>query len=252
MDKTTLAALAKPFTADKIRFKIQAKLKSDPNKGLIVAYIDARDVMERLDEVLGTDWSDSYREVVLGSKTGIECSLTLDGVTRSDVGDPESDGMDSSMKSGYSDAFKRAAVKFGVGRFLYSMPKLFASIDGNKISESELPRLQKVAQAFLDGKYVEDEKEVAKERVWSIEQMEAVVSFGAVSSEEGLRGGLVSTHEEAKALLDLSALPEDAPLANINSWLKVFTSAKGDTSEACAKEANVAYNKARAKANHAK
>lgn len=86
-------------------------------------YVTARTVMNRLDDVLGpAGWWDSYELLNDGS---ILCRLTIrlpDGstLTKCDVGGiskmkDESD----SEKSGASDALKRAAVKFGVARYLY-------------------------------------------------------------------------------------------------------------------------------------
>lgn len=99
------------------------------------------------------------------------------------------------------------------------------------------------ADADNDGEVVvqKTEKVVEKERVWSIDQMETVIAFGAHSEAEGLVGGLVSTHEEAKEILNHSNLPESADAETINRWLKVFTQSKGDTTQACALDANKAY-----------
>lgn len=86
-------------------------------------YVTARVVMNRLDEVMGiTNWWDEYT----ASEYSVQCRLTLrfpDGttVTKADAGayaGMSDEGDDD--KSGYSDAFKRAAVKFGIGRFLYN------------------------------------------------------------------------------------------------------------------------------------
>lgn len=109
--------LRRPFTAQAVKFKVQATWPKDaPKTGLIVAYIDARAVIERLNAVIPHKWNDpEYND--LGSGV-LECVLTVDGITRRDVG------------SGYqgkglrSDAFKRAAVKFGVGVSLYAIPKI--------------------------------------------------------------------------------------------------------------------------------
>lgn len=84
-----------------------------------VAYIDARDVMDILDEVVGpTNWQDSFREV--GGK--MYCTLSIkvdyDWISKEDVGTPSN--MDAD-KGEASDAFKRAAVKWGIGRFLYDL-----------------------------------------------------------------------------------------------------------------------------------
>lgn len=92
--------------------------------GQLLAYIDARTVMERLD-LLDPEWTvEHYSPVtVLDSAgkeaTGIPCRLTVRGVGRTDVGVPSD--MEP-VKGAYSDALKRAAVHFGIGRELYEMP----------------------------------------------------------------------------------------------------------------------------------
>ena len=78
--------------------------------------------MNRLDDVLGPEnWWDEYQPL----EHSVICRLTIklpDGttLTKSDAGGYA--GMTDSGdddKSGFSDAFKRAAVKFGIGRYLY-------------------------------------------------------------------------------------------------------------------------------------
>ena len=91
-----------------------------PGKGKsgALSYVTARYVMERLDEAVGPfGWTDTYREV----EGGVACtiSITLDGdvwVPKSDVGTPSNI---EGIKGKFSDAFKRAAVKWGIGRDLY-------------------------------------------------------------------------------------------------------------------------------------
>lgn len=95
-------------------------IKTRPGKGKSGAlrYVDARFVMERLDEAVGPfGWTDSYRETDGGTVCTI--SITLDGevwVPKSDVGTPSNI---EGVKGRFSDAFKRAAVKWGIGRDLY-------------------------------------------------------------------------------------------------------------------------------------
>lgn len=89
-------------------------------KATCVAYVDARDVMNRLDDVLGINgWQDSYEE----HKGNLFCTISIK--TGDNVWVKRSDcGVESNMeaqKGEASDAFKRAAVKFGVGRFLYDL-----------------------------------------------------------------------------------------------------------------------------------
>lgn len=121
--------LAKPFPPEEI--------KSYNAAGRTVTYIDARAVMNRLDEVVGPAcWWDSYRVLDDGAKA-VECSLTvvfnsedvpnpehLFAVTKIDIGYPNDardagDDAKEPLKAAYSDALKRAAVKFGIGRHLY-------------------------------------------------------------------------------------------------------------------------------------
>ena len=83
----------------------------------MLSYINARDVMKRLDETVGShNWSDRY--VMEGSR--VTCELTVrygdEWITKSDgAGETQIEG----EKGIFSDAFKRAAVKHGIGRHLY-------------------------------------------------------------------------------------------------------------------------------------
>ena len=108
------AALGASFEAQEVRVRSQA--------GRQLSYITARTAMNRLDSVLGPEnWWDEY----LPGENSVICRLTVrlpDGstLTKSDAGGyagMADQGDDD--KSGFSDAFKRAAVKFGVGRYLY-------------------------------------------------------------------------------------------------------------------------------------
>jgi len=108
------AALAAPFSAEEVRVRSQS--------GREFEYVTARTVMNRLDEVVGpANWWDEYTPM----ENAVVCRLTIrlpDGetLTKSDAGGFTTT-VDASdyEKSGFSDAFKRAAVKFGVGRYLY-------------------------------------------------------------------------------------------------------------------------------------
>lgn len=127
--------LKKPFPVNAISWRIGQKSKTKP-KAMMLCYIDARDVMDRLDEVCGSNWSDDYKEV----KGRIVCTITIDGVSRSDgAGDTDFEG----EKGGLSDAFKRAAVKWGIGRYLYNASEYNTWIDtkdadGKDISDYDL------------------------------------------------------------------------------------------------------------------
>lgn len=113
-------ALRAPFDKAAIHWRAQS-VTGNGDKALALAYIDARNVMERLDAVVGPEnWQDSYEET---SKGRVICTLSLriDGrwISKSDgAGNTDVEG----DKGAVSDALKRAAVKWGIGRYLYSMP----------------------------------------------------------------------------------------------------------------------------------
>jgi hypothetical protein len=112
--------LRRPFTPEAVRFKLQSTFgpKANPKGGLIVAYIDARLVIERFNLVCPHLWSPGY-ELLPGGKL-LLCRLTVDGITREDVGE----SVKGLSKDIYSDALKRAAVHFGVGVSLYAVPQI--------------------------------------------------------------------------------------------------------------------------------
>jgi len=90
------------------------------NAGICVPYIDSRQVSARLNKVLGVDgWSDTLIETT-GNYIICELTCYVNGkaITKTDVGTP---GNVEKDKSQASDAIKRAAVKFGVGEYLYHM-----------------------------------------------------------------------------------------------------------------------------------
>jgi hypothetical protein len=132
----TFTQLSQLFPASKIKFRAGATNK-EKTRAQALAYIDARDVMERLDMVIGPmGWSDQY-QIVRQTPAGVEveCALTINGVTKRDVGTGED------AKSAYSDAFKRAAVKFGVGRYLYDFPKAWVEYDEKRKQLTVTPSL---------------------------------------------------------------------------------------------------------------
>lgn len=124
--------LRRPFTARAVKFKVQSVAK-DGTKALCVAYIDARLVIERLNHVVPHLWSDN-EYVVVGK--GLRCHLTIDGITRPDVGTTTKDPGAAGIKDIHSDALKRAAVKFGVGVSLYAVPQQWLAIDNRLIKKT--------------------------------------------------------------------------------------------------------------------
>ena len=131
--------LAEPFPPGEVQWRVEA-LSRDKKRALVVPYVDARTVLDRLDKVVGPEgWHDAYEvlsdaERLVKDERGerrerlceVKCRLTVLGVTKEDVGEGDS------LKAAFSDALKRAAVKFGVGRYLYRLEKQWVDYDPEK------------------------------------------------------------------------------------------------------------------------
>lgn len=121
--------LAAPFEIGELKFYPGAKTK-DGAKARVFTYIDARAVMDRLDEVVGPGYWQTRYTVRSENDKAVECTLgiLMDGiwVEKADVGYPN-EARDAGSpdkepyKAAYSDALKRAAVQFGIGRYIYSL-----------------------------------------------------------------------------------------------------------------------------------
>lgn len=113
-------------------------------KAMMLAFIDARDIMNRLDDAVGLGkWQSQIKQVNPDGSVVVSLGLFIETddpqyvhtpqwVWQEDVGyrnDPDSDKESEPLKAAASDGLKRAAVKFGVGRFLYDLPSSWAEID---------------------------------------------------------------------------------------------------------------------------
>lgn len=140
MFNEVITKLHAPFDTKLVSFRVGPVTKKK-DKCIGLAYITARDVMERLDNAVGPEnWSDTYPHV--GGQTVCSISIKIDGewVTKSDgAGATDIEG----AKGALSDAFKRAGVKWGIARYLYEMPNIWVPIDEYKnITDDGLKRLR--------------------------------------------------------------------------------------------------------------
>jgi hypothetical protein len=130
--------LRSPFDIRNIKWRVGSTDQAR-KRGLALAYIDARDVMGRLDQVCGIDgWQDEYAEV-LGR---IICRLSIrmprtpadppglqptgEWITKCDG---SGDTAIEAEKGGISRAFCRAASRWGIGRYLYYLPSTWCELD---------------------------------------------------------------------------------------------------------------------------
>jgi hypothetical protein len=117
--------LSAPFATALISWRVgptneRYRKEGDQLKGQPLCYIDARTVMDRLDSVVGIEnWQNHYTPA---TGTGIVCNL---GICIEDEWIWKADGAGATdmeaEKGALSDAFKRAAVRFGIGRYLYDL-----------------------------------------------------------------------------------------------------------------------------------
>lgn len=151
--------LAEPFSPDAISWRVGStnidKQTNEPrdNKpasGLALAYLDARDVADRLDLVCGpAGWQCRYTHVgpttvcEIGIRVETEWLWKADGAGATDV---------EAEKGMLSDAYKRAAVRWGIGRYLYGLPSPWVDLQRRGrtwfIKEDQYPKLRKLLSDY--------------------------------------------------------------------------------------------------------
>jgi hypothetical protein len=135
MEKTEVwAKLSAPLTSGAVFWRQDGKVTTRDGKyfARFVAYIEANTVRERLDAVVPGEWDltlDLLPPVAGDEGDGTQCSfkarLQILGVIREDIGT----GRD--YKSASTDAFKRAAVRFGIAHELYAYEQNWVEMDGD-------------------------------------------------------------------------------------------------------------------------
>lgn len=162
------------FPKKDIQFRLGAKTK-DGTKGQAFAYLSARAIQNRLDEVMGPhNWKDHY-EMIGNSCVLCTLSLKVDGewINKQDVSEVEtkdSTPEKNAFKGAVSDALKRAAVKWGIGRYIYEYEAQWVTLENNRLpksltlpeeflldeekSKKTTPATKKVVPAKDDGKTI--------------------------------------------------------------------------------------------------
>ena len=122
--------LSAPFADNEIEWRVmRCGEKNNKVWAQLAAYVDARAIMNRLDDVVGpANWQTKFREIQTPNGAGILCTLSL---CIEDKWVAKEDGADFSRgieitKSGISDSLKRVAVQWGIGRDLYTLPTVWA------------------------------------------------------------------------------------------------------------------------------
>lgn len=120
-----LKQLKNPFDPKFLKWRVGATNK-DKTKGIALPYLDAREIMKRLDEVMGVG---GWQDRLIRADKGFICELGLfindQWIWKSNAGE---DSNMSPLKGGASDAIKRSATLWGVGRYLYYLPAIWVDI----------------------------------------------------------------------------------------------------------------------------
>jgi hypothetical protein len=122
--------LAAPFPPQQVKWRKGAR-------GMLLPYVTAAAVIQRLNECLGLDgWRDQYWLQANGS---VVCQLRVrvgdHWISRQDVGSPS---QQDATKGAYSDALKRAARKYGVGLYLVDLDRKTAPANGQTSRRREV------------------------------------------------------------------------------------------------------------------
>lgn len=131
--------LSAPFAAEELHWRVGHVAKDGTSASLLV-YIDARAVYDRLDEVVGPHrWSIEHRS------DGARRLATISIEVAPGQWVAKTDGADDSdmeaTKGGISDAAKRAAVLWGIGRYLYQMPSTWVKVQAEKPRDGDAIRI---------------------------------------------------------------------------------------------------------------
>ena len=148
--------LGKPFDAADVGWRLQYVDKTTM-KGTAVPFIDARAIADRLDEVVGPNrWRNSFtpwHDCTVEQKQHASQLCTI-SIYDSEIDQwiDKTDGAEDSdiepVKGGLSDAFKRAAVKWNIGRYLYRFEPVWVAVEQRGksyvITQNELTRLTQI------------------------------------------------------------------------------------------------------------
>ncbi len=133
--------LEKTFNENELEFRVGAT-NTEKTKGLALAYVSARAIQNRLDEVVGIEnWRVSYKEINGGFIAKLEIKIGNEWISKED-GAENTDY--ESIKGGISSAFKRAASVWGIGRYLYDAENNWYPIEqkGKSYVFKEIPQLK--------------------------------------------------------------------------------------------------------------
>lgn len=128
-----LSRLAEPFPSEDIEWRVSRA--GTGKRGIfcnVLAYITARAIQSRLDDVCGPQnwWNEEPRILTINGKSAFAVGISIrvsetSHVTKWDVAEPTNI---EPAKGGFSGAVKRAGAQWGIGRYLYYLDEEFAEV----------------------------------------------------------------------------------------------------------------------------
>lgn len=178
--KALLEQLKNPFDPSLVKWRVGGGSKQ-------LAYIDARDVMKRLDTVLGAD---NYQTKYIPIDGGFICELSIkmpngEWVTRSDGAN---NTKIEPIKGGISGALKRAANAWGIGRYLYYLdPNKFNSRNVSSwpkwaLPDNELENWEDIAEMETSLDTGMDENEAVTEALGTVAKIQQAQTTAELTS----------------------------------------------------------------------
>jgi hypothetical protein len=220
--------LAAPFSASDLEWRAGA-VNKEKTRALALAYITSRAVMDRLDRVVGpANWRDEYRP---GPDGGLICGLSLrvegEWITKWDGAE---NTLFEEVKGGLSGAFKRAAVKWGIGRYLYRLPSVWVpcAVAGKTIALKATPPLPEWALPVSDaGNHPSDEQ--IEDRIQGVRvsgngngshpEQSRSISWSKAVVDAVLEAGAAESPLQAVQMLNASDLPTNITPDQAAAWI---------------------------------
>lgn len=150
--KEIFKLLQAPFQDDEIEWRPQSAIqRQEGHQLLVLPYVQGQTIQKRLDDILGVYWKDDYESITVKGKEAIRGYLSIkvgdEWITRTDAAELSDI---ESVKGGHTNAFKRAAVKFGIGRFLHNVEPKWVRLSPKRLSASDI---------YVSGKFKINQKD---------------------------------------------------------------------------------------------
>ncbi|MBD1583462.1 Rad52/Rad22 family DNA repair protein [Pseudoalteromonas sp. S16_S37] len=207
----------------------------------VVPYVTNRAVQQRLDDVLGLNgWENLPRDTPHGQICGLKLKLGDQTITKWDGADYQGNHGYEPLKSALSGSMKRAAVQFGIARYLYSIEPVFMQCQ--PLSDGKECTANYIEIKSSTGVPVSAQWEAPALPAWALPRAKFDSYLDAIKSAEtltALKAALIEAvkvadvhnrsdiKEQAQALRDsrlfeleeLSEQKRKESLARFNKWL---------------------------------